>query len=371
MLTRFEVKGFKNFKDNFVLDFTKTKNYDFNKECVKDGIVNKAIIYGPNGVGKSNLGFAIFNIVAHLTDKEKNKSLYAHFLNAESKIGFAEFSYSFVFDGIPLNYKYGKTALEELTFEELKINDKIVVSFDRNNDKEATILLEGTETLKKDLGQEKISVIKYISSNSVLAENDENKAFKKFNTFIDKMLFFRSLDQNNYIGYETGSNIITIDIVEKGNLKDFEKFLNNAGIKCKLQEYEKNGDKSIALNFGKNKIDLFDIASNGTKALTLLYYWLQRLNMMQKDVSFLFIDEFDAYYHHELSKIVVEEIKKGEYQTLLTTHNTSIMSNDLLRPDCYLIMSEKDIKPVTELTNKELRLAHNLEKMYKAGAFSG
>jgi AAA15 family ATPase/GTPase len=76
MLTRFEVKNFKNFKDNFVLDFTKTKNYNFNPECVKDGVVNKAIIYGPNGIGKSNLGFAIFDIVSHLTDKNRNLEFY-------------------------------------------------------------------------------------------------------------------------------------------------------------------------------------------------------------------------------------------------------------------------------------------------------
>lgn len=370
MLTRFEVKGFKNFKDNFVLDFTKTKNYDFNKECVKDGVINKAIIYGPNAIGKSNLGFAIFNIVAHLTDKEKNKSLYKHFLNAENKNDFAEFSYSFVFDGIPLNYKYGKTSLEELTFEELKINDNIVVSFDRNNDKEAKIDLEGTETLKKDLGQEKISVIKYIASNSVLEENAENTAFKKLIAFVDKMLFFRSLDQNNYIGYDNVNNSIAREIIDRGNLKNFETFLNEAGIKCDLKEKEENGEKVMAFIIGEKLLEFYSVASNGTKALALFYCWYQRFKN-KDDVSFVFIDEFDAFYHHELSEFIVEKIKIINGQTILTTHNTSIMSNDLLRPDCYLIMSEKKIKPLPELTNKELRLAHNLEKMYIAGAFSG
>jgi len=370
MLTRFEVKGFKNFKDNFVLDFTKTNNYNFNKECVKDGIVNKAIIYGPNGVGKSNLGFAIFNIVAHLTDKEKNQSLYSHFLNAENKNGYAEFSYSFIFDGIPLTYKYTKRSLEELVFEELKINEKTVVLFDRTKNEEATIKLKGTKTLKKDLGQEKISVIKYIASNSVLSDNTENTTFKKFYNFIDKMLFFRSLDQNNYIGYENGNNSIASEIINRGNLKNFENFLNKVGIKCNLEEIEDGGKKAIAFNIGGKLIEFYSIASSGTKALALFYCWYQRFKN-KDEVSFIFIDEFDAFYHHELSEIIVEEIKKIEGQTILTTHNTSIMSNDLLRPDCYLIMSEKDIKPVTELTNKDLRLAHNLEKMYKAGAFSG
>ena len=55
----------------------------------------------------------------------------------------------------------------------------------------------------------------------------------------------------------------------------------------------------------------------------------------------------------------------------MTTHNTSIMTNDLLRPDCYFLMNGKGIKSLANCTPKELREAHNIEKMYKAGAFSG
>ena len=95
---------------------------------------------------------------------------------------------------------------------------------------------------------------------------------------------------------------------------------------------------------------------------------MQRLKEQSK-VTFLFIDEFDAFYHHELSKLIVEELKKLDIQFVLTTHNTSIMTNDLLRPDCYFIMNKQTIKPLSKSTTKELREAHNLEKMYKAGSF--
>ncbi len=59
----------------------------------------------------------------------------------------------------------------------------------------------------------------------------------------------------------------------------------------------------------------------------------------------------------------------ADSQVILTTHNTSLMSNDLLRPDCYFLMYKDKINPLSELTDKELRLAHNIEKMYRAGAF--
>ena len=61
----------------------------------------------------------------------------------------------------------------------------------------------------------------------------------------------------------------------------------------------------------------------------------------------------------------------GNVQIFTTTHNTDLMSNDLLRPDCYFLLKDNSIKAISELTEKELRQAHNLQKMYKAGAFNG
>ena len=47
------------------------------------------------------------------------------------------------------------------------------------------------------------------------------------------------------------------------------------------------------------------------------------------------------------------------------------MSNDLLRPDSYFLLENNKIQAISDLTEKELRQAHNLQKMYKAGAFNG
>ena len=86
----------------------------------------------------------------------------------------------------------------------------------------------------------------------------------------------------------------------------------------------------------------------------------------------MFIDEFDAFYHFELSESVERRLReiKG-VQIFTTTYNTDLMSNDLLRPDCYFILKDNKIKAISDLSEKELRLAHNLQKMYKAGAFNG
>jgi len=109
--------------------------------------------------------------------------------------------------------------------------------------------------------------------------------------------------------------------------------------------------------------------SSGTKSLTLFYYWYQKVKR-NNNCKFLFIDEFDAFYHHSLSKTVVERLKElYDVQVILSTHNTSIMSNDILRPDCYFFMYEDKITSLAKSTKKELREAHNIEKMYRAGLF--
>ena len=100
------------------------------------------------------------------------------------------------------------------------------------------------------------------------------------------MLFFRSLNNNMYLGLETGANGIQEDIIEKGNVKDLEEFLNKAGIECKLKVVKELNQDKIAFDFEGKAISLYDIASTGTRALVLFYYWRQRLFEEQKvDVS--------------------------------------------------------------------------------------
>lgn len=108
MLKKLKVKNFKEFNKEIEIDFSDVKTYDFNRNCIKNNLVNKGIIYGENASGKSNIGYAIFDIVSNLTDKNNNSELYRNYLNAESNEEFATFEYSFVFDKMEVIYKYLK-----------------------------------------------------------------------------------------------------------------------------------------------------------------------------------------------------------------------------------------------------------------------
>ena len=370
MLTKFSVENFKNFNEKFTLDLTKTSGYEFNKQCVENGVIKKAIIYGHNGTGKSNLGFAIFDLVSHLTDRNNGAVSYDNFLHAGKSCEHATFEFSFKFPEGEVFYKYAKSNQETLIYEQLFINNEEVASLDRRHGTNATIKLAGTESLNTEFGDSKISIISYIKNNSVLEANDTNSCFNKFVSFVNGMLFFRSLDKNQYIGLEQGSNGIHADIIKRGNVEDFQNFLKKAEIDCNLVAIE-GEEPYLAMDFNGQKISFQTVASQGTRSLSVFYYWYQRLRDSDSKVTFLFVDEFDAFYHHELSESIIKLLREVSAQTVVTTHNTSIMTNELLRPDCYFLMHKKGIYSLVDRTDKELREAHNIEKMYRAGAFNG
>ena len=125
MLKKFSVENFKGFKDRITLDIGTPSNYGFHPEVIEGNCITKGIIYGINGCGKSNLGLAIFDIITHLTEKQKLLQNYDFYLNMSGRKSFAEFEYTFVFDGHELVYRYLKTAVDTLREESLSIEKSV------------------------------------------------------------------------------------------------------------------------------------------------------------------------------------------------------------------------------------------------------
>lgn len=371
MLKTFSVSNFKNFDHKITFDLGNPANYSFNREIIKDGIKTKGIFLGINGSGKSNFALALFDIILHLTDKERRIEKYNPYLNLNSKKNTAEFEYLFVFDDVEVRYCYKKTDPLDLVFESLFIDGEEVLNYNFET-KKGYVSLEGAENLQlsSDLTAEtdKLSRVKVVRSNAILQDNKTNRAFSSFMTFVDSMLMFYCLDERGYQGLSVGTDRLSDGIVEAGELEGLEAFLRSEGIDYNLVSSNTNGIQEIFCKFGKSMVNIFDIASTGTKSLILLYYWYIKMSK----ASLVFIDEYDAFYHFALSKNIVEMLKKiTDVQIFLSTHNTDLISNDLLRPDAYFEISNNEITSFDKSTSKELRSAHNLQKMYKAGAFNG
>jgi len=368
MITKFSVKNFRSFESWLEFDLTTDKKYEFNSDVVEEGnCINHSMVYGENAQGKSNLGLAMVELTSHLcSDVSSIKGLGNSFLNANSDSDLAEFILDFKFDSQLVTYSYGKDKNKKVIYEILKINGQLAISLDRRSSNKAIVNLKGTETLKVDISDNVTSIITYVKNNSSLEQDSINVIFLKFIAFVEGMVCYQNTNRaGDYIGVKPTHKSMSEQIID-GGLSNFEAFLNEFGIECSLKLND-DGTR-IVFAYPKSTIDFFSIASSGTIALTILYCWLERINDGQ--ATFIYIDEFDAYYHHLLSKKIAKRIFFNNTQTVLSTHNTGIMSNDLLRPDCYFEIKGGLIKPLHELSDRELRKAHNLEKMYRSGVFN-
>lgn len=195
MLVKLSVKNFRNFEDWFEIDLKSERSYEFNSHVVENDTVKHGVIYGVNGGGKSNLGLAILDITAHLTDNIISSGLKQNYLNAKLNSGMAEFIYEFCINGYTVIYKYGKEDCDTTIYEKLSINDKLVIEFDRRNSNLATFNLDGSETLKNDFSGRNISPIKFLKSNALLDDNKINNIFEKFINFVDGMVFFQNTNK--------------------------------------------------------------------------------------------------------------------------------------------------------------------------------
>ncbi len=363
MLKLFEVNGFKNFENITRFDFSDVRDYKFNNSCVADGLLEKIIVYGKNAVGKSNLGIAMFDIVSHLTTNNVTPGLYEYFLNVNNKTGFVEFHYVFSFSTGEVDYRYRKNENQDLLYESVLIDGKLLFNYDYE-DKRGNML--GLEILTPTLNlsfRGNDSILKYAISNSAL---DDDHPLYLMLRFVSRMLWFRSLDENRYIGYKAKSNDYYDFVFEGNNLKELEEFLIKAGLKDKLvAKIEPDGKMRLYFD-NRLPLPFFKVASSGTKALYTFFYWLKTA----ADVSLMFIDEFDAFYHYELAETIVKllEERKG-FLTILTSHNTNLLSNRIMRPDCYFILTENKLTSFANATERELREGHNLQKLYMSGEF--
>lgn len=122
MLKFFAVENFRGFQDRLEFDF-KAGRYDFNPDAERNGFVKNAIVYGTNGIGKSALGLALFDIILHLTDKrpfEPKRLLPYRNLNRGNEP--ASFKYVLDFDGDEVVYEYRKLNPVVLEWECLAVN---------------------------------------------------------------------------------------------------------------------------------------------------------------------------------------------------------------------------------------------------------
>ena len=391
MLEYFSVKNYKNFENEISIDFSQVGGYKFNEDCLSNNILSKVLIYGKNATGKSNLGLALFDITKNLFSRPLNDDQnFTSFLNNNSDNAIATFCYIFLHNNNDIEYIYTKNEYQIIQTESLSINNELVWKIDLSTDpisytavedianklgiinNDFNILIDNyrdqVSSDKQDLDGENRSFLTWLITNT---SKSDASILTYLRTFIRNMVL---------INHEAPKYIInrwfqrTLD--HKKTAKELEAFLNSMGINCHLDSIEQiDGDDMLCFVYKNKNVPFFREASSGTLALAKFYFrilYIFEHFKANNPPKFLFFDEFDAFYHYELSEKLIRHLKKifPDTQIILTTHDTNIMSNELFRPDCLFILSQKGfITPLNKATKRELREGHNLEKMYISGEF--
>lgn len=367
MLKSFSVKNFRGFKDRITLSLKTDDKYDFNADAVAENTVMHGAIYGVNGSGKSNLGLAMVDI-AHNIQQETERwyPLIESYTNGDSESELAEFDYELEFCGSKVHYSYKKNDLNSIDYESLEIDGKRLLFIDRQNSSSAEINMSGASGLKRMIESTSLSLVRYVHMNTILDNNHENTVFNKFINFVENMVFFRSVTSPKleYVGAKQDIKRLSQEIIKEDRLDDFETFLNDCGISCKLQQIGEEEDARIHFKFSHRTIEFSRVASSGTLALGNFYYWWMKLGASEP--TLIYVDEFDAFYHFDLSRTILKKLNQLTSQTLVTTHNVALLSNEILRPDAYFILSGNEIQTMDKKLSKNILYYHDLEKIYKS-----
>mgnify|MGYP003608730202 CR=1 FL=1 len=111
--------------------------------------------------------------------------------------------------------------------------------------------------------------------------------------------------------------------------------------------------------------------SRGTQALyalAMLYLWMIKLNL------FVVVDELDSSLHPLLMRGLIQRFHKDaqQAQMIFTTHDVSVLSQEILRRDQVLLINKENQKTqLSPLSDFAVRQNESLEKGYLAGRYGG
>ena len=368
-----------------------------------NNLLKSAVIYGANSAGKSNLIKAI--------DFMKGMVMNSHTFNVNSKIPFvvpfnlskatqnkpSKFELIFLCGG--KTYRYGFSCnstkvFEEYLFEKSTKKEKLV--FSRDNTKKFKF---GIDAEKQELYQSQtIDNTLYISRATQLGYDKTKKIYDYFSENIIVNLNLTNVNTSNWIDYTLAK--IKDDSKFKDKILDILMKADFGGIENILITKQKVPVKKVPFSFSNvdtnfESTDGFDDIykvqtmhrtddgiivcldlndeSEGTKKTLFILGPL--LNIMEGN-KVLFIDELDSSLHPEITRMIVKLFnsknnKSG--QLIFTTHDTTLLDNELFRKDQIYFCSkdQNHFTTLSSLLDYDIRQDIDFERAYLNGRIGG
>lgn len=419
-LQEFSFGNFRSFKDINTLNLSsakiKSKQEDIDSNNVIAGknvenisFLKSKAIYGANASGKSNVVkafVAFFKIIGNSVKDEKVLNMVEPFrlsTETESEPSF----FQIIFWDKKVKYRYGFELTDEKIISEWLFGKpgereqcyftregKEIIELDKTNFNEGvklkTLLFdddsEENEIFRDNslflstlatFGFAKLSkqLVESITSTYIISGLGHQGMYRYAGDSLkdnDKKKYILDFLKYGDIGIEDINAIeISSDDLQDDLDDDIKKDLNNSRKRKLLISSRKKYDENN--KFVENENFLFGLhESEGTQKLFELSPFIFQALKEQKTII---IDEFDARFHPLLTKKILELFNSNENkgaQLIFTTHDTNLLSPDLLRRD-QIEFVEKDKFGVSHLYSlvqfKGIRNSASFEKDYIQGKY--
>ena len=372
MLTKMYLTNFLSFINRTEFDFTSTKytileeTNVFNQSILKGGL-----FIGPNASGKTNalkgLSFLLYMITG-----EGNGSSFERYRCRFSRNPLIVLEYDFSFLNKKLIYKIErntqtKNISEEIIVDnisvlkrngnigELRIGDSVTI--DDNVDKD-TLFLRTASFNTGRFPQIPIlrELIEYLQNSYYIDGYNRGAVIgRSINKYAESNGVARINDYLREFNYDF--------FVEYGSQSTGEGATISVGSDEKIIFFKRKSFPFPSIFFDE---------SQGNQVFADMLPGL--ISTIEKP-GMLIIDEFGNSLHNRLAEKIVKFFmgKSEKSQLFITSHDTNLISNSVLRPDqIYLISFDgSNGSNVARVSKFKPREAQNLEKMYLGGMFEG
>lgn len=310
---------------------------------------SSGLIYGVNGIGKTNLCEAVFMlqrlILGNLARIKKHDSCVSQGYSIE---------YAFIFSKA-INYTCTFSADDVLLRESLHVGNQLLYEYSHTDsvfvhESFSRFDMRVPNTMHGSLQEWVMPILRLIFSS------DQCPFY--LSEMFDYILSMLLVD-----GSSLSADHITIR--NDNELASIVQTMHKAGVEMELT-LDRNGVGTpvLMMHTKSGWLPFSEAASTGEKAALSLFYKTTNARWF----SLLCIDEFDAFFHYRLSKSVIGYLAEGVCrQFILTTHNTSLLN--VVDYNMVYIMNRKGIYHLADLTSRKLSPSLNFERLYRAGEF--
>ena len=412
-------------------NFKSLGNFSFDLRLTAQKVQPLSIIYGPNGIGKSNLT-ATFNFLAEsLTTMNVNEMMQKLLSN-------------------PNNMQDNEKLLKAIKSNMLDMSK--LIAHNKTIDSNEPMILEffffinghrGSYTIKTDNTSVIYEKLEYTLSHNkgICFEISPTKNFYSDKVFLDKQLIANVKDlKTKYWGKHSllailnyDMNASSSDFYKSGLSTHFQEafsFLLNFGCRYKIGNHEERGQMALPKellfeysngNIPSNKLKLLDnnkklfdaflpkinnhilstfykLESNENGTINYKLYLKENINNYTTNVDFklestgtqaaiellyfilsavngntVIIDEFESGLHEQIALSIMESVQQSiKGQLIVTTHQTRLLESPLLRNNHYNISeNENGTKQIKRMMDNDIRtfVTNNMRKSYLANKY--